>query len=340
MNILFTCAGRRNYLINYFKEALQGKGKVFASDMQLSAPAMVDADQAIQVPGIYEENYTLTLKRIIKEHAIKAIISLNDLELPLLSKHKNELEALGAKVIVADENAIAISFDKWKTVSFLDQIGLKSPKTFIDLNEAIEAIESGDVKFPLVVKPRWGSASISIEFPENIEELKLAYQLQVIRLERTILKEASKEDLDHAILIQEKIAGKEYGMDVLNDFDGNYVGTFVREKLAMRSGETDKAISVIDDQIERVGRTIGENLKHIGNLDCDVFKYNNELYVLELNPRFGGGYPFSHEAGVNTAAIYIDWLEGKFEIEKHINYEEGKMFSKCDRLIAIHLPKK
>ena len=47
MNILFTCAGRRNYLINYFKEALKGEGKVFATDMQLTAPALVDADVAI-----------------------------------------------------------------------------------------------------------------------------------------------------------------------------------------------------------------------------------------------------------------------------------------------------
>src|SRR5690606_13122153 len=160
---------------------------------------------------------------------------------------------------------------------------------------------------------------MGIEFPEDVEELKLAYQLQTLRLERTILKEASKEDLFHAILIQEKIPGKEFGMDVLNDFEGNYIGTFAREKLAMRSGETDKAVSVIDGQIDSVGRTIGEKLKHIGILDCDVFQHNGEVYVLELNPRFGGGYPFSHEAGVNTAAIYIEWLEGKTDIREYIN---------------------
>lgn len=339
MNILFTCAGRRNYLINYFKEALNGRGKVFASDMQLSAPALVDADQAIQVPGIYDNSYIPSLKQIIKEHDIKAVISLNDLELPILSKYKADLEVLGAKVIVANEKAIDISFDKWKTVSFLKEIGLKSPKTFIEFDKAVDAIHNGELKFPLVVKPRWGSASIGIEFPEDMEELKLAYQLQTIRLERTILKEASKEDLSHAILIQEKIPGREYGMDVLNDFNGCYIGTFARQKLAMRSGETDKAISVINDRIESVGRAIGENLKHIGNLDCDVFEYNGDIYVLELNPRFGGGYPFSHEAGVNTAAIYVDWLDGHIDVSKHINYQEGKMYSKCDRLMEIKLPK-
>lgn len=336
MNILFTCAGRRNYLINYFKEALKGEGKVFATDMQLTAPALVDADVAIQVPAIYSQEYIPSLLRIVKENDINCVISLNDLELPILSEAKAQIEALGAKVIVADEHAIKIAFDKWETVKFLEAKGLKSPKTYIDFEEAKKAIESGGLKFPLVIKPRWGSASIGIDFPETMEELKLAYKLQNIRLKRTILAEASKEDIDHAILIQEKIPGKEYGMDVLNDFEGNYVGTFVREKLQMRSGETDKAISVIDLRFHEVGKTIGENLKHIGNLDCDVFEHNGELFVLELNPRFGGGYPFSHEAGVNTAAIYIEWLKGNNDISNFIKYKDGMMFSKCDRLLRVN----
>lgn len=336
MNILFTCAGRRNYLINYFKEALKGDGKVFASDMQLTAPALVDADVAVQVPAIYSEEYIPSLIKIIEENNIKCVISLNDLELPILSEAKSKIEALGARVIVADEHAIKIAFDKWETMKFLESNGLKSPKTFIDINKAKAAIQSGELRFPLVIKPRWGSASIGIDFPEDLEELEIAYKLQTIRLKRTILAEASKEDIDHAILIQEKIPGKEYGMDVLNDFEGNYVGTFVREKLQMRSGETDKAISVIDERFDKVGKIIGTHLKHIGNLDCDVFEHDGELYVLELNPRFGGGYPFSHEAGSNTAAIYIEWLKGSNDVSKHSNYKEGIMFSKCDRLLKVN----
>lgn len=336
MNILFTCAGRRNYLINYFKEALKGEGKVFATDMQLTAPSLVDADVALKVPAIYSEDYIPSLLKIVQKNSIKAVISLNDLELPILSENKSKIEALGAKVIVSNENAIKIAFDKWETVKFLVQNGLKSPKTYVDLEKAKEALQRGDLNFPLVIKPRWGSASIGIDFPEDLEELELAYKLQTIRLKRTILAEASKEDIDHAILIQEKIPGVEYGMDVLNDFEGNYVGSFVRQKLQMRSGETDKAISIIDERFEKVGKIIGENLKHIGNLDCDIFEYEGELYVLELNPRFGGGYPFSHEAGNNTAAIYIEWLKGNKDIAQHSNYKEGIMFSKCDRLLKVN----
>lgn len=336
MNILFTCAGRRNYLINYFKEALKGQGKIYASDMQLTAPALVDADVAIQTPEIYDEDYISSLKRIIKENDIKAVIPLNDLELPILSEHKAELESLGAKVIVANKHVIDISFDKWKTVAFLEKLGLKSPNTYLSIEKAKKAIHKGDLSFPLVIKPRWGSASIGICFPENIRELELCYELQGIGVKRTILAECSKEDYNKAILIQEKLPDKEYGMDILNDFSGNYVGTFVREKLSMRSGETDKAISVIDPRFDALGKTLGKGLKHLGSMDCDVFEKDGKLYVLELNPRFGGGYPFSHEAGVNTAAIYIEWLKGNKDIRHLIQYKAGLMFSKCDRLLQVN----
>ncbi|MFV9551007.1 ATP-grasp domain-containing protein [Algibacter sp. PT7-4] len=338
MNILFTCAGRRNYLINYFKKALNGNGSVIAADEKMSAPAMVDADIAIKVPSIYDENYINKLIDIVKKYSVNAIISLNDLELPILSKNKIILEQHGAKVIVSNTNVIAIGFDKWKTYNFIKDLGLSTPKTYIKLDEAIQDIENGNLKFPLVLKPRWGSGSIGIDFPESIEELKLSYKLQKIKLQKTILTKANEESVVDDILIQEKLNGIEYGMDIVNDFEGNYYGTFAKEKLAMRSGETDKAKSVIDHSFEKLGQLISENLRHIGNIDSDVFVVNNKLYLLEINPRFGGGYPFSHEAGVNLAAIYIEWLKGKKnkDLKHYNNYKENIIFSKCDRLIRIN----
>ena len=334
-NILFTCAGRRNYLINYFKEALKGHGKIFALDMSLSAPAMVDANIAILSLNIYDDSYISFLKDIIQKNKISTVISLNDLELPILSKYRKDLETTGAKVIISSEEAIDIAFDKLKTFNFLKNIGLNTPKTLTALSQIKEAIVSNKLNFPLVVKPRWGTASIGVAFPDSLVELELAFKFQQFKLKKSILNTASQHDFDNAILIQEKIEGKEYGLEILNDLQGNYVGTFAKEKLSMRSGETDKAVSVIDERFENLGKKISENLKHIGTLDCDVIFNDNKLYVLDLNPRFGGGYPFSHEAGVNIAAMYIEWLLGNKNVAKFNNYQAGMAFSKCDRMIRV-----
>ena len=133
-NILFTCAGRRNYLINYFKEALNGNGKVIAVDQDVLAPALIDADIAIKVPDIYDELYISKLLEITKEYSVNAIISLNDLELPILSKNKGIFEQVGVKVIISDEKVIDIGFDKFKTFNFLKNLGIKTPKTFVSLD--------------------------------------------------------------------------------------------------------------------------------------------------------------------------------------------------------------
>ena len=336
LNILFTCAGRRNYLIRYFKEALNGNGKVIAADMQLNAPAIVEADYGVLVPNIYDAHYIPELLKIADEYRVDAIISLNDLELPILSKNINQFINKGIKVIVSSPEVIDIAFDKYRTYNYIKSLGLNAPKTYLNLVTAEKALETNEISFPVVLKPRWGSASLGIEFPENPEELKLAYELVKLKLKRSILKNVSEKDLDHAILIQEKINGKEYGMDVLNNFDGSYIGTFAREKLCMRSGETDKAISVIDSNLEGIGSVLGSNLKHVGSMDCDILFDSDKHYVLELNPRFGGGYPFSHEAGVNTASIYVSWLNGNSNIKQFINYKEGLCFSKYDKLMPIN----
>ncbi|MCP4801244.1 MAG: ATP-grasp domain-containing protein [Bacteroidetes bacterium] len=335
LHILFTCAGRRNYLINYFRDALKGRGKVFAMDMSDTAPAMVDADVAITVPSVYDINYIPSLIEIIQIHKIDAIISLNDLELPILSRHLKYLQSTGVKVLVSSESVIDIAFDKIKTFNFIKSIGLKTPLTFTSLKEANDALKTNKITYPVVVKPRWGSASIGIDFPETYEELNLSFKLQHIKLKKSILNIVSQQDANNAILIQENMNGQEYGLDIVNDFEGNYFGTFVRKKINMRSGETDKAISVIDDRFNKIGEIISSNLKHIGILDCDIFVSNNEFYILELNPRFGGGYPFSHEAGINIAAIYIDWLFGEKDIKQHNKYKSGMLFSKCDKILKI-----
>jgi len=335
MNILFTCAGRRNYLLNFFKEELKGEGLIMAADMQMSAPAMAVADRKFIVDAVYTEGYIDSLIKICEENSIDALISLNDLELPLIAERKHEFDRIGTKVVISDLQAIDISFDKKKTFEFALSIGLMTPMTFTNLESALKAIAEGSLSFPLVVKPRWGSASIGLEFPTNLEELDLAFRLLKLRLNRTMLGEASKTDIDNAILIQEKIIGTEYGMDILNDFNGQVVQVYVKEKLAMRAGETDKSALRFKPEIEEMGFKIGSALGHIGNLDCDVFEKDGVYYLLELNPRFGGGYPFTHYSGGNYIHALISWLRNEQIDHSKFVKSFDVIYSKCDTLIKV-----
>ena len=334
MNILFTCAGRRTYLLKYFKENLSEGDKVVATDMQLSAPALQAADVKIQVPAVYDPKYVDITLNICKEQKIDALLSLNDLELPILAENKAKFEAIGVKVIVSDPAVIDIAFDKYKTAQWVESLGLNAPKTYVRLEDAKKALAAGEIAFPLFMKPRWGSGSIGLETIDDMEELEIYYHLLMKKIKKTILATASVGD--EYIMIQEKLTGKEYGLDILNDLEGNNVGVSVKQKLAMRAGETDKAITVDISEVYEMGRNIGEKLKHIGNLDVDIMqRANGDYCVLELNPRFGGGYPFSYEAGVNMPKAIIQWVKGENVNASILVPQIGKMFAKNDYLMEI-----
>lgn len=334
MNILFTCAGRRTYLLKYFKENMLPGDKVVATDMQLSAPALQVADVKQQVPAVYAKDYIDRTLAICEEQHIDALISLNDLELPILAEQKKRFENIGVKVIVSDPQVIDICFDKYKTAQWVEAHGLNAPKSYVSLAKAKVALEAGEICFPLFLKPRWGSGSIGLETVEDMEELEMVYNLLFRKIKKTMLAKVSVGD--EYIMIQEKLAGNEYGLDVMNDLEGNYVAVAVKQKLAMRAGETDKAVTVDLPEVREIGAVIGKNLKHLGNLDVDIMqRANGDYCVLELNPRFGGGFPFSYEAGVNLPKAIMEWLQGKQVDESILVPQYGKMFAKNDYLMPI-----
>lgn len=334
MNILFTCAGRRTYLLKYFKENLTESDKIIATDMQLSAPALQVADVKLQVPAVYDPNYIDITLDICKKHKVNALISLNDLELPILANNKHLFEELGVKVIVSSPEVIDICFDKYKTAQWIESIGLKSPKTYIRLEDAKKALETGEISFPLFMKPRWGSGSIGLESISDMEDLDIYYNILMKKIKKTILATASIGN--EYILIQEKLTGNEYGLDVMNDLDGNNVGVSVKQKLAMRSGETDKAITLDLPDVKQMGERIGKELRHIGNLDVDIMqRANGDYCILELNPRFGGGFPFSYEADVNLPKAIIEWIKGNNTDYSILIPQYNKMFAKNDYLMEI-----
>lgn len=334
MNILFTCAGRRTYLLKYFKENLTEGDKVVATDMQLSAPALQVADVKLQVPAVYDPEYVNITLNICKDQQIDVLLSLNDLELPILAENKARFEELGVRVIVSSPEVIDIAFDKYKTARWVESLGLVAPKTYVRLEDAKNALAAGEIEFPLFMKPRWGSGSIGLESIADMEELDIYYNLLMKKIKKTILATASVGD--EYIMIQEKLTGSEFGLDIMNDLNANHVAVSVKQKLAMRAGETDKAVTVDLPEVREIGRKIGEALGHIGNLDVDIMQRADGAYcVLELNPRFGGGFPFSYEAGVNMPKAIIQWAKGEIVDPTILQPEYGRMFSKNDYLMEI-----
>ena len=140
------------------------------------------------------------------------------------------------------------------------------------------------------------------------------------------------ESTEDKIIYQECLIGQEYGADIINDLQGDFRQVNVRKKVAMRAGETDIAELVDEPLISEELQKLGKLTRHIGNMDVDVFMVDGQLYVLELNARFGGGYPFSHMGGCNLPKALIDWVQNK---EPHTDCLEQKTGKKLFKELTI-----
>ncbi|MGB6301507.1 MAG: ATP-grasp domain-containing protein [Rivularia sp. (in: cyanobacteria)] len=335
MNIILTCAGRRNYIVKYFQEVLNDRGMVFACDVSTEAAALQEADKSFVLPSVDSEDYIDKLLYLCKNNDIRLLISLHDLELPILALQRDRFAEVGTILAVSSPEVINICFDKWETFKFLTSHNIPTAKTYLSLSEAQQAIATGELKYPVVVKPRWGTASIGIHYPGDDEELELAYRYVNKLLTKTFLSNISASEPDKCVIIQEKLIGQEYGLDIVNDLQGSYQSTLVKRKLKMRAGETDRATTVFSKKLEELGQNIGQKLGHIANLDCDVMMNDSGYAVLEMNPRFGGGYPFSHYAGANLPAALIAWSNKEKINREWLNVQHNIASSKCDRLVGV-----
>lgn len=335
MNILLTSAGRRGYLVEFFKQELAGKGEVHVGNSTPFASAFYYADKSVVTPLIYDKEYIPFLIEYCKKNGITAIISLFDVDLYILSINKEKFKKVGIEVIVSSPKTIEICNDKWATFQFCKENGFHVPKTYCRLNDVRQAIENLEVRYPIIIKPRWGMGSIAVYQAENEEELEVLARKVKNEIFNSYLKYESGFNEEECVLFQEKLLGQEYGIDVIHDLRGTYCQTVVRKKLAMRAGETDCAQVLRNSQIEVLGEEIGKKLGHIGNLDMDIFEIEDKIYILEMNARFGGGYPFSHLAGVNLPRAIIKWLEGDKITDELQIIKEGLIAQKDITLIDI-----
>jgi len=305
-------------MVEYFKEALTNEhGKIIGTNSETGTTGMNACDVAYEVPPITDKNYIDVLLEIAIKEKVSMIVSLFDIDLPYLAQAKSRFEASGITVVVSSPEVIEIANDKYKTYQFLKNLNIKTPTTYCNYSEAIQAIEQKTLNYPLFVKPRWGMGSIGVFQADDKEELDFYYKHVQKQIKNSYLSKLSSSNLDESVLIQESIIGKEYGIDIFNNLEGEFVLSVEKEKLAMRSGETDGAIVIKDERLSALSREISQELKHVGNLDMDVLFDGEEFYVLELNARFGGGFPFSYLAGANLPELLIKMVQKeKFYIPK------------------------
>lgn len=118
---------------------------------------------------------------------------------------------------------------------------------------------------------------------------------------------------------------------------GEAVSTFLKKKILMRAGETDKAVSFKDDKLFSLIDQFVKEIGFKGQIDIDIFEIDGEYYISEVNPRFGGGYPHAYECDCDHMTLILNNLHGLAN-EKHIGaYEEGVYMMKYNEVKILQI---
>ena len=320
MNILILSAGTRNKIVQYFKKAVGEEGKVIATDCSNLAPAVYEADRFYPVPRITAPGYLELVLDICKKEKIDGVFSLIDPELSLLAKEREKFLAVGTTPVISPYELVETCFDKYRMFQLLTEMNIPTGKCYVDKDSFYEALHKGEISYPVFVKPVRGSASININKVSSDKEIEVLF------------------DLYDNLMIQEFMNGQEYGADVYIDMiSGKCTSIFVKKKVKMRAGETDKSVSVKDEALFELIQKFVEKCGFCGMIDIDLFLIDGTWYLSEVNPRFGGGYPHAYESGVDMMQQVLNNLSGKENPVRIGDYASGICMMKYNEIAIVNL---
>ena len=315
MNILILSAGTRDKVVQYFKKELGDRGRIIATDCSNLAPAVYDADAFYLVPRITAPGYLDVILDICKKEQITGVFSLIDPELSMLAKERDRFLAVGTTPIISDYDLVETCFDKFRMYELLQKMQIPTGKCYVEKEAFYNAVERGEISYPVFVKPVKGSASIHINKVNSAKEIEVLF------------------DLYDDLMIQEFMGGQEYGADVYIDMiSGKCTDIFIKKKIKMRAGETDKSVSVRDEKLFELIRKFAEDCGFRGMIDIDIFEIGDTYYISEVNPRFGGGYPHAYACGVNMPKAVITNLAGQENEVRIGNYAENICMMKYNEI--------
>lgn len=285
--MLISSAGRRGALLRLFRDALAAlgvPGELLASDRTPLAAAYHLADRAFTMPDGFGPEFEEAILALCARERVTLVIPTNDGELPVYARLRERLAALGTTVAVSDAATVAIGREKSRTNAWLVASGLPAVR---QAPAADVLADPAGWRFPLVAKPSAGSAAIGVAVVADVHELRRAAA-------------------PGGYVAEELAPGHEYTIDLLVR-DGALTCAVPRKRLEVRAGEVQKAVTVRDRRLDDLARRMVAALPGAcGALNVQVFldERSGELRVIELNPRFGGGFPLAHAAG----ADFPRWL--------------------------------
>ena len=236
----------------------------------------------------------------------------------------NKLKEYGYKILGTSFEAIDISEDRERFQKLISKVGLKQPKSDISLGTKELVAKSSKLKFPILLRPSYVLGGRMMEKMAHLDDVQDYIDQNYWALENNV------------ILIDEFLQNaKEVDVDVLRDSKGNTMIAGIMEHIeeaGIHSGDSACSIppfslndKVISD-IKKFSISLATELKTIGLMNIQYAIKDDEIFILEANPRASRTIPFLAKAiGIPFIKIAAELIVGKTLSKEYQEFDNSSL---------------
>ena len=303
INILFLGGAKRVSLAERFKIAGKALGchvNIFSYELTQNVPISAVGNVLIGLKWDNPDVYT-HLQEIIETNSIHIVLPFVDTATKIAAKLK-EISTFGNTYFpVSDFQVCDTFFNKQKANDWFIENNFPVPHQDVSL-------------FPLIAKPIFGSASQGIQKLNNAEEFTNFFTQHDIR----------------TYLVQQFINGDEFTVDCFVDKKGDILSIVPRKRIETSGGEVTQTLTQKEEEISNISEQILQKANLIGPITIQFLKDKNGVFLMEINPRFGGGVIASIEAGADAPMFILkDYLGLKNE--KVLDWQSNLLMMRANR---------
>tara|TARA_B100001142_G_scaffold184506_2_gene183856 strand:+ start:5959 stop:9174 length:3216 start_codon:yes stop_codon:yes gene_type:complete len=215
----------------------------------------------------------------------------------------------GVKVLGTNVDAIDRSEDRERFQELVNKLSLKQPSnaTAKNVQEALDRAK--EIGFPIVVRPSYVLGGRAMQLVNNIQELE------------KYLNEAVEVSNSKPILLDSYLTDAiEVDVDVVSDGKNIEIGGILQhiEQAGIHSGDSACALppyslsNEIQDKMKKQAKNISEELNIIGLMNIQFAIKDNDIFIIEVNPRASRTVPFISKAiGISLAKVASKAMIGK-----------------------------
>jgi carbamoyl-phosphate synthase large subunit len=318
--LLISSIGRRTQLTECFQQALEGlglEGRILGADASPEfAPAAYLTDETFSVPRCSDHEFIPAMLALCRSEEVKLLIPTIDPELPLYASHRRAFEDIGTMVAVSAPETVDIAGDKSETNRWMAERGFP---TLLQASPEGVMANAASWKFPLILKPRRGSASAGVQKVLSLAQLERA------------------SGGEQTMLVEEFARGEEHTINVYVNRSGKCLCAIPHQRVAVRAGEVSTGMTRKHAGMINLARRIAEGLPGAyGALNIQCFlSEESGIQVTEVNARFGGGYPLAYRAGADFPTWLLREALGQSVEERFEAWQDRLLMLRHDTAIFV-----